>query len=1075
MSWKKNLLAILFCCLIFNQGFADRKVSHPKYYRSNISTRFLKAVPENLIHGAQNLGNDQITAGAQLPDTLKVLALRVQFQKDNDRTTTGDGWFELTTPDSIMINPPPHDYNYFANQLKALKNYFEKVSKGKLILQISDNAGNYFVFPQQPDSAWTLDKSMNYYNPNTTEAQLDQGLAELFRDAIQIADVNSNIDFSQYDVFLVFHAGVGWEFTQDFDTTPSDIPSVFLGLNDLKNNIGGGDSDYMGIAVDNGKFFVTEGLILPETENQGGYEFGLLGTMTIMFGHQLGLPNLFDTDTGRPGIGIFGLMDQGSGSYSGLIPVEPCAWSKIFLGWAEPILATAGNDLPVACSLTANPNKIYKIPINAKEYFLIENRQRAVLKSRSVAFGYDEYGTKIEFNDDGEIALPANLTKLGVIVDIDEHDYGLPGSGILIWHIDENIIEQHYTDNRINVDMEHRGVDLVEADGAQDIGYFFNFFGITGFESGGAYDMWWDNNEDHLYANSSETVMFTPETMPNSNAFSHANSGIYITNFSTRDSVMYFTLEVKQFQPGFPVTLGEQSGKSPMVSGDLNNDGKRELVAATADGKILAWKFNGEKFITNDAQTFQINVKGDTTYMPLAVFASMANEKFEFAPSLADLNTDGKLEIIAAGQNNRLYAWQPTDANLDGEADLLFFVELQSAANTVPVIGDFHQGADAQLDIVVGLKNGNVACISQSGSTVYNTSAANAAINGVVGYEPGIGSGVVVVSADGKIVRLDNDGQIEWSATLETGAALNPPALADVNKDYEMEIVVSSAAGHLYILNTRGELLPGYRTVSTNVPLSAPVIADVDYNGYPDVVLTGGGKIFAYQFTGIPVTNFPMRYENSQTNVPSGDPVIADLDGDHFPEIFVSNLSNQILIFDKNGKKDLSFPISVSGNSVAAIGLQDLDGNQKLNLYARSSDHYGYVWNLNFDYSPTNLVWGEYLNDASHNAVFRGEHISVSSQGVLMPEKTVYNYPNPTEGNSTAIRYFLRAEAKVTVRIYDMAGELIEQLAGSGFPELDNEISWDISNVQSGVYLARVKAETATESNTTIIKIAVVK
>ena len=60
----------------------------------------------------------------------------------------------------------------------------------------------------------------------------DEKLGELFRDAIQTADANSNINFSQFDVYIVFHAGVGSEFTQDFDTTPSDIPSVFLNQDD---------------------------------------------------------------------------------------------------------------------------------------------------------------------------------------------------------------------------------------------------------------------------------------------------------------------------------------------------------------------------------------------------------------------------------------------------------------------------------------------------------------------------------------------------------------------------------------------------------------------------------------------------------------------------------------------------------------------------------------------------------------------------------------------------------------------------------------------------------------------------
>ena len=505
MFRNRILLTIVICVLVVFSGFTKDKIKNPSFYKSSISNRFISS---------NYSAFTKPVFFADLPDTLKLLAVRVQFQRDNDRGSTGNGWFDLAETDSAILNPPPHNYLYFANQIKALKDYYEKVSQGKLVLDIKDSQDNFAVFPQQADSVWTLPNPMSYYNPNTTDDELDQRLAELFRDAIEIAGKNSAINFSEYDVYLVFHAGVGSEFSQNFDTTPNDIPSVFLNFNDLKKTIGNKNQNYQGIEVNSGNFFVKEGIILPETENQGGYEFGILGTAVIMFGHQLGLPNLFDSDTGRPGIGRFGIMDQGSGSFSGLIPVQPCAWSKIFLGWEKPITITSGDQLPLAASLTTDPNKIYKIPITAKEYFLIEKRQKTVLKNRDVAIGYDENGVRIEFNNNGELILPTGQKKIGVIIEVDEYDFGLPGSGILIWHIDENVIEQHYQENRVNANMYQRGVDLVEADGAQDIGYFFNFFGITGYDAGSAYDMWCDDNEDFKYAHSSETVAVPPNTQP---------------------------------------------------------------------------------------------------------------------------------------------------------------------------------------------------------------------------------------------------------------------------------------------------------------------------------------------------------------------------------------------------------------------------------------------------------------------------------------------------------------------------------------------------------------------------------
>jgi len=92
-----------------------------------------------------------------------------------------------------------------------------------------------------------------------------------------------------------------------------------------------------------------------------------------------------------------------------------------------------------------------------------------------------------------------------------------------------------------------------------------------------------------------------------------------------------------------------------------------------------------------------------------------------------------------------------------------------------------------------------------------------------------------------------------------------------------------------------------------------------------------------------------------------------------------------------------------------------------------------------------------------------------------MPVESVYNYPNPTEGNETRIRYRLNAPAEVRVKIFDLAGELVEELAAPGVGGTDNEAVWKLDGVQSGVYLARVEAKGSKATDVAVIKIAVVK
>ena len=82
------------------------------------------------------------------------------------------------------------------------------------------------------------------------------------------------------------------------------------------------------------------------------YQYGLTGTFAMMVGQAIGLPPLWNTETGQSGVGVFGLMDQGSNNGQGLIPAPPVPWSRIEMGWEE--------------AETVIPNKIIEIESRPK-------------------------------------------------------------------------------------------------------------------------------------------------------------------------------------------------------------------------------------------------------------------------------------------------------------------------------------------------------------------------------------------------------------------------------------------------------------------------------------------------------------------------------------------------------------------------------------------------------------------------------------------------------------------------------------------------------------------------------------
>jgi hypothetical protein len=69
----------------------------------------------------------------------------------------------------------------------------------------------------------------------------------------------------------------------------------------------------------------------------------------------------------------------------------------------------------------------------------------------------------------------------------------------------------------------------------------------------------------------------------------------------------------------------------------------------------------------------------------------------------------------------------------------------------------------------------------------------------------------------------------------------------------------------------------------------------------------------------------------------------------------------------------------------------------------------------------------------------------------------------------------VRESATVQIKIYDMAGDLVTSLTGPGVGGMDNEVTWDLAGIQSGVYFAHIEAAGAGETGSAVVKIAVVK
>lgn len=140
-----------------------------------------------------------------------------------------------------------------------------------------------------------------------------------------------------------------------------------------------------------------------------------------------------------------------------------------------------------------------------------------------------------------------------------------------------------------------------------------------------------------------------------------------------------------------------------------------------------------------------------------------------------------------------------------------------------------------------------------------------------------------------------------------------------------------------------------------------------------------------------------------------------------------------------------------------------------------AEDAFMYAWDLEIP-ADVDVAWGTYGHDPQHT--FRlsdSAPAPTAPDNTLLVKKSVYNYPNPTQGNQTTIHVVVNFPSTINVRIYNMAGELVETLKTTGSPLVDNEVVWQLGNVASGVYMARVEAEGNGTTEHAFCTIAVIK
>lgn len=1022
-------MRILFILLLCSPLLPAQRLSHPLHAEA----------PRHV----------QRTAAVTFPDTVHILAVMVQFQTDNDTRTSGNGQFDLTATDERIIDPPPHDSAYVADHFRFVNNYYSKSSNNK-----------QFVSATVLGTVITLKKQMKDYAPIGGNLPL----ATMIDEAWKAADsLYPGFPFERYEMFAVFHAGVGKDIdlraALGYDPTPLDLPSLYFSTDALRSVFG---SSFNGITLKNSSFKIPNTVVLPETEVRripgvGGdvvLKLGINGLLAASIGSYLGLPDLFDTKTGKTAIGRFGLMDgQSIFSFYGMAPPEPSAWEKIRLGWTTPI-DVQGNallTLPAAGLHSSGSDTVYRIPISAKEYYLVENRHRDVNGNGNiVTVKWKGSERALAFPMDTTFYSNSGIDSVyGTVVDVEEFDWSLPGlintnnaykGGILIWHIDESVIERNLASNSINADETRRGVDLEEADGSQDIGKSYAFGdAASGTEDGSPIDYWFNGNIFPNYTNA-----FSETTLPNSLSNTFARSHVTIRNFSAQAPRM--TAEVLIGSP--EITLkklidrrSSAAGNADApVSADLNGDGKPELIYTSGDS-LYALK--------EDLTPFLNNTTGLLSPFGGSVRPVLARGVFQYLTA-----SNGITASLVGATDSIIYFFGTGDGNNDGLLDTIATANAHGMISTPLMSGDGNGWI--YFGTVSGMTGRAGVSTSLPGYTVMSAFASTPLVTQTAAL------GNLGTAPSPLFIAQDRVGDILFTGKRIIAAAAGnfiPNALNE-NGQY---VAAVFASDQFAVINAQTKEVE-YHTLPGVSPALA--VANIDGDRTLDIILGAGDQLFAFNVKGNMLERFPIRTLDGGSII--GAPVVVAQKNSPGIAILYGTTNGHLYAVNERGTMLPGFPVQTSGMTSSPV----LVGKY---LAAATTDSGISIWETQLQFDTSKIYWTGYTGDQRNSGFAPFANDGVQKSAELLPKKYAYNWPNPVYSGATNIRYYLAKPATVTITIVNMAGELVQKLNGTGYAGLDNEVPWDITNVQSGIYFAQITASGGGEETSQIVKIAVVK
>jgi WD40 repeat protein len=332
---------------------------------------------------------------------------------------------------------------------------------------------------------------------------------------------------------------------------------------------------------------------------------------------------------------------------------------------------------------------------------------------------------------------------------------------------------------------------------------------------------------------------------------------------------------------------------SPVV-GDIDNDGKNEIIFGTKDGKIISIDIDGNL-------KWEFKAEEKYSEVELMFLDAETSNSIHSTPNIEDVNMDKQKEIIFGTEAGKLYT-------LSAKGKILWNYKAKGPIRGSPTVQKF---ANKQVGILFGSSDKNLYFLNGEGNLFWKYFC-DSEIESCPAFCMGNQAMIVFGSNDGFVHALSLKGESLWKFKTN-GKVIAQPVMEKLEDKMPKVILIGSTDGKLYCLNEQGDSIWEFST--GGAICSKVAVADINNDGKKEIVFGSCDNcIYALDLTGKKLWSYETDFWVVTT------PIITDLDGDGKLEIIAGSYDRNIYILDCEGSYMLDYVPGVSG-IVAQTGM----------------------------------------------------------------------------------------------------------------------------------------------------------